>query len=91
MSQEGCSKYPSSLSCGSFICCMCTLFTNMHIYLSAGSTASHAVVALLENSSPPQKNVWAIQMNSLGLKMSICLCFLYCVQSFSVCFFIYKH
>lgn len=29
------------------ICCMCTLFTNIHFYLSAGSTASHSVLAHL--------------------------------------------
>lgn len=39
------------------ICRMCTLFTNVHMYLSAGSAASHSVLALLETSSPPQKGM----------------------------------
>lgn len=41
--------------------------TNMHIYLSAGSTASHSVLALLENSSPPQKDMGYIYYSHIPL------------------------
>lgn len=37
--------------------CMCTIFINTHIYLSAGSTASHSVSLLFWKTAVHRKNV----------------------------------
>lgn len=42
-------------------------YTKKHIYISAGSTASHSVLALQENSSPPQKGMGYIHYSQIPL------------------------
>lgn len=63
----------------------------MHTHLSTGSAVLHSVLALLETSSPPPKNVWGMHnavtfpsgLISLYVEMSAVLNHFLCSSSFA--------